>query len=360
MAVYKTEESVLLHICQLLCKPAKQPQQLFILHDPGKRHLSREMLQRQKASLHHLHQALVTSPSPLPNTSFALSIHDKPVRSAFVYARPAASSSPRHHFPMPHFSGWSWPLPFIRSLPSAASAISRLESITPFSAKDPRPVWRGTAWFNNGAGRYPRLRQDLLLVAGNASWTDVQRLRWEPGNHNASNALPIEHFCRHRYVVHTDGVGYSGRLQFHQLCASVVLTPPLEWMQHTSHLIRPVFSSSLLGAEPFVPSGLRDVWARDYPPDEANMVFVRPDWSDLEETVAWLEDRQEVAAGIARRQMTTYADRGYLSPAADACYWRALVEGWSKVARPVGEQWEQNGMPFEELVVLEDSDVTKP
>lgn len=36
------------------------------------------------------------------------------------------------------------------------------------------------------------------------------------------------------------------------------------------------------------------------------------------------------------------AGNGYLSEAAEACYWRALVEGWSQVARTEGdEKWDK-------------------
>jgi hypothetical protein len=34
--------------------------------------------------------------------------------------------------------------------------------------------------------------------------------------------------------------------------------------------------------------------------------------------------------------------RGYLSPAAESCYWRALISGWGKVARTVSdEKWNE-------------------
>ena len=72
------------------------------------------------------------------------------------------------------------------------------------------------------------------------------------------------------------------------------------------------------------------------------MVFVSPDWSDLEATIQWLEDHPAVAEGIARRQRELFNDRGYLSPAAETCYWRALIKGWNQVAQPEGEEWEEN------------------
>lgn len=311
------------------------------------------MLHRQSATINQIYRALKTSPEPLPNTSFALGAQDQPIDASLSFSRPVLSPSRKRIFPMPHFSFWSWPLPFINSLPVASRAIAALEAVTPFSAKNPRAVWRGTTWFNNGAGSHPRLRHELVAKAAGSRWADVQALEWETNSHEASNALNIEDFCSYRYIIHTEGIGYSGRLQFHQLCESVILSPPLEWMQHTTHLVRPVFSSTILGraGRSKYPSAYeREEWPVEYPVEEANMIFVSSDWSDLREVVQWLEDNQDVAAGIARRQRETYYDGGYLSSAAEVCYWRALLRGWSEVARPVGEKWEQPGMPFEEFV----------
>lgn len=79
---------------------------------------------------------------------------------------------------------------------------------------------------------------------------------------------------------------------------------------------------------------VRSAWPRTYDPGtEANVVFVAPDWSDLESTVAWLEARPRVAAAIARRQRELFHGGGYFSPAAEMCYWRALLRGWAEVAR---------------------------
>lgn len=169
-------------------------------------------------------------------------------------------------------------------------------------------------------------------------------------NGNKSNALDIADFCRYKYVVHTEGITYSGRFQFLQMCASVTLTPALEWMQHTSHLVRPVFSRDLLAKKKdWMPSErVRRAWPVRYAAEEANIVFVAPDWSDLEDTIAWLEGHPDVAEGIARRQREMFVGGGYFSPAAEVCYWRALVRGWASVVRTEGEGWEdQPGVPFE-------------
>ena len=83
-------------------------------------------------------------------------------------------------------------------------------------------------------------------------------------------------------------------------------------------------------------------WPHSYEPNEANIVFVEYDWSDLEQTVNWLRANPDTARGIARRQREMITGKGYLSPAAENCYWRALISGWSKVARTKNdENWDE-------------------
>ena len=263
----------------------------------------------------------------------------------------------------------------------AAGAIAEIEVALPFYKKIPKAVWRGTAWFNSVHN--PRLRQNLLREAKGKDWADVEALDWKGGgSRDAVNALPIEDFCGYKYVLHTEGVAYSGRFQFLQMCASVVITPPIQWLQHTTHLVKPLFSSSLdldfpadnpavqrhaSGADSAAQAAsaskpehkqggwkpserVRRSWPVQYPADEANIVFVAPDWSDLGATVAWLEAHPAVAEGIARRQRELFVGGGYFSPAAEMCYWRALVRGWAEVVRTEGMGWEDTkGVTFEEF-----------
>ncbi|KAI1817391.1 hypothetical protein GGS20DRAFT_35243 [Poronia punctata] len=367
--------------------------QLYILSAARKTDLSKDMLAHRSATLHQISNALLTWPRPpssssssstspfshIPNTIFAFNHHDDPLPSTMSYSKPAdpalltyQDGSPRRFFPVPHFSFYSWALPFIGSLPRAARAISSIETTLSFSEKIPKAVWRGTTWFNNP--RAGRLRQNLVRAFGNAKgkpWTDIEALDWTTtttttttgsndgkttmvgagmGERNASNALRIEDFCRYKYIIHTEGITYSGRFQFHNLCASVVVTPPVAWMQHLTHLLRPVFSHTLEGSRPRSPIDLgeketqkslapypqpwlQSAWPVAYDASEANIVFVAPDWSDLEQTIEWLEAHPQVAEGIARRQRMLFEDGGYFSPAAEMCYWRALIKGWSEVVR---------------------------
>ncbi len=337
-------------------------------------------MKARTAALHQLHRAVITSPSALPNnTVVSVNVMDDPASESWSYSRAAyAASMPGSGAPatraflMPHWSFWAWPaLPFVGSLARAAAAIDVLEAASPaFARKDPRAVWRGTKRYSSA--HHPGMREKLLAATRDgANWADVQELAWEKadpvsttgavaaadGTNGvvATNSLPIEHFCRYKYVVHTEGITYSGRLQLLQMCRSVVLTPPIAWLQHTTHLIRPVFSFDLNGRQAATwaaSDGERQAWPRRYAAGEANMVFVAPDWSDLRDTVRWLEEHPRVAEGIATRQRDLFVGGGYFSPAAEACYWRALVRGWSEVARTDGQAWaQQPGVRWEEFAM---------
>ncbi|KAI5860120.1 hypothetical protein GGS23DRAFT_614282 [Durotheca rogersii] len=385
---------------------------LYVVARARRVDLSRDMLQHRAATLHQVARALLTAPAadadgPLPDTVFAFNHADDPVSPSWSYARaadPAFDGPRRRVFPIPHFSFYAWPIPTVGSFARAAAAISRVEAelsssssssalpppadLDPdqdrpppwWAAKIPKAVWRGTTHFNHP--RAGRMRQDLVAAARGAPWADV-----EPLAADGANALPIEDFCRYRYVVHTEGVTYSGRFQLHQLCASVVLSPPIAWMQHLTHLARPVLSYDLLSSSPS-PSSPAATHADDprrpsprlpypapwvraaWPPasasssgpsaaaniSTANMIFVAPDWSDLAAVVAWLEAHPAAAAAVAARQRALFHDAGYLSPAAEACYWRALIRAWARVARYEGggdSGEEEEGVPWEELSLTE-------
>ncbi len=53
----------------------------------------------------------------------------------------------------------------------------------------------------------------------------------------------------------------------------------------------------------------------------------------------WLRAHPDIAMGIAKRQREMIHDAGYLSPAAEACYWRSLINGWSQVVKPIESTW---------------------
>ena len=144
-----------------------------------------------------------------------------------------------------------------------------------------------------------------------------------------------------RLLMWIQGITYSGRLPFHQACESVLITPPLTYLLHTTHLMRPVFSSSILRPKKPLPKNPR--WPHSYPVSEANVVFVDSEWNDLEATIQWLKANDKIARNIARRQRVGLVDNGYLSEAAEVCYWRGLIRAWASVAKPSDKEWSVGG-----------------
>jgi hypothetical protein len=61
---------------------------------------------------------------------------------------------------------------------------------------------------------------------------------------------------------------------------------------------------------------------------EQNFMEVERDFSDLETKIEYLLANPEDAKRIADNNVKTFRER-YFAPAAEACYWRALIHGWA-------------------------------
>jgi Glycosyl transferase family 90 len=99
------------------------------------------------------------------------------------------------------------------------------------------------------------------------------------------------------------GRSYSGSLKYRQLCRSVIVIHKLQWIQHYHYLL--------------IANGT-----------EQNYVEVNRDFSDLETKMEYLISHPEEARHIADNNVKTFRER-YFTPAATACYWRALIHGWA-------------------------------
>ncbi|KAI1611201.1 DUF821 domain protein [Exophiala viscosa] len=272
---------------------------------------------RQSAILHQIHRAIVTAPSPseLPNINFEFSVNDHPSGDVWSLARSDADKQVHNTWLMPDFGFWSLPEPHIGSLDEVHERIIKTEGSMTWEEKESKAVWRGTVKWNKG------LRGKLLDVAWDRPWSDVQRLNW------SSNALAMEDFCRYKYLIYTEGVTYSGRLRYFQMCRSIIITPELKWHQTTSPLIR--------SAGP-----------------NQNIVIVKDDWSDLAETIEYLEANPEHAERIANSTVRTFRD-WYLRPAVETCYWRKLFRAWAHVTPPVGQLYpEERGTRWESFILM--------
>ncbi|KAF2257799.1 hypothetical protein CC78DRAFT_527265 [Lojkania enalia] len=315
-----------------------------------------EILHQRTAILQQLHRALLTSPTTLPNTHFAFVINDSPKNNSWAFARPNKESS-YNTWLMPHYGLWTWPAPTLGPIDTILSRISTLESSTPFTQKYNKVIWRGTPWFNP-AGQ-PNLRKDLLHVTANKSWADVAKLERDRESRKG-NVLRIEAFCRYKYVVYTEGVTYSGRLMYHQACESVLLTPPLTWLTVSARWMKPIAAETLMGAHEQVEkngdSSMGWKKPRELLPTvsdwhDANAIYVKPDFSNLEAVVEFLDSHPEIAQRVARNQRESVVGGGYLSSAAEVCYWRALIRGWASVAT-IDRSWGiELGERFEDWIL---------
>jgi hypothetical protein len=91
-------------------------------------------------------------------------------------------------------------------------------------------------------------------------------------------------------------------------------------------------------------------------------VEVERDFSDLPKQMHELLNNLDKAGRIADNNVKTFRER-YLTQAAEACYWRALWEGWAEVSlnvtREVGRPAVDRGLRYESFVLLDSKDMMK-
>ena len=190
--------------------------------------------------------------------------------------------------------------------------------------KIPKLVWRG-------ATMGLRLRDQLLEVSAGKSWADVVALDWHNKESITNDLKSMPEHCQYKYLAHTEGNSYSGRLKYLQACRSVVIAHKMDWIQH----YYPLMHSS--------------------GPDQ-NYVEVDRDFDKLETTILDLEKHDREAERIASNSVKTFRER-YLTPAAEACYWRYLIHGWAEVSfqpdfyKDVNGTIAWRGLPIESFLL---------
>lgn len=167
-----------------------------------------------------------------------------------------------------------------------------------FATKIPKVIWRGGLWVNQD------LRGALANITEGKDWADVKIVDW--GGKDDPDGLPVDHFCKYAFTAHTEGISYSGRLKYLLACDSVPIVHKLNWNVYYSHLL--------------IPEG----------PDQ-NCISVERDWTDLEEKVKYYLDNPTEAERIITNSLNTFRRR-YLTRAAQSCYIRKLIRGYSKVS----------------------------
>ncbi|KAH7114504.1 DUF821 domain-containing protein [Dendryphion nanum] len=282
--------------------------------------------ERALAVLHSLDRAVTSSPEPIPNVEFGFSVSDIADKSHSHHTIWALSRLVKDEktWLMPDFGYWSWPLELVGGYEEIRAEIS--ENEPPWGNKVAKLLWRGSAKTNS-------VRADLLRVSKGKIWADVHDVQWknrtDVGEEESPVAIP-EH-CDYQFLIQTEGRSYSGRGKYLLNCRSVVFIHKQEWIEpHHALLV-------------------------SFGPDQ-NFVEVERNFSDLEVKVEELLKDPDRASKIAENSVATFRDR-YLTPAAQACYWRQLLRSWADVSfDPQG--WEilngrkkVRGVPFETFAI---------
>ncbi|KAI0376322.1 glycosyl transferase family 90-domain-containing protein [Hypomontagnella monticulosa] len=269
---------------------------------------------RGLAALANMYRAITAIPDPrsLPDVEFIIDIEDRaargekdPTRIRWAWAR--EESNP-WLWVMPDFDGWSYPDDGVGSYVQFREDVDELESEYPkgWDDKEDKVCWRGSLAVNR------KLRTALVETAKGHTWNDVEAIDW----HDRSNVMAMRDFCRFKYVVHTEGNSWSGRLRYLQNCESVPIIHKLDYVFHYRPLLK------------------------DSGPHQ-NYVKVKRDWSDLPAQMDGLLADPDRTRHIAQESARVFRDR-YLTPAAEACYWRRMIRNWHAVMDFRPRRYESN------------------
>ena len=226
---------------------------------------------------------------------------------------------------MPDFGYWSWPLDLIGNYEQIR--VEMAQNQPAWEKRIQKVLWRGALKTN-------KLRQTMYRATRGKSWADIEEVKWKnqtmvSAGSTASAISMVDH-CKYQYLLQTEGRSYSGRGKYLLNCGSVVIVHKSEWI------------------EPY-----QDVYVKSGA--EQNIVEVERDFSDLEGKMRQLLNHPQLAESIAKNNEKTFRDR-YMTPAAQACYWRKLFHAWAGVSfRPepfevINGETRLRGIPFETFV----------
>lgn len=89
---------------------------------------------------------------------------------------------------------------------------------------------------------------------------------------------------------------------------------------------------------------------------DQNYVEVDRDFGNLEAVLTKLRSKDAKTEKIADRMVKVFRER-YLTPAAEACYWRRLIRGWAEVSfkpeflKTVNGTTSWRGLPVESFML---------
>ncbi|KAF2173425.1 hypothetical protein M409DRAFT_15710 [Zasmidium cellare ATCC 36951] len=247
--------------------------------------------------LHLIQRALDASMAAgerLPTVEVVLNFQDDAdpgeSHSFWTFARHVTKETHQRLWLMPNFDFWYYEHTgtFIDAKRDA------MQRDAAFTSKIPQIVWRGNPDFN------PELRGSLISVSKGKDWADIASV------HEIESWFDVDEFCKYAMTVYTEGVTYSGRLKFLMNCQSLLFAHEPAYETHYSHLL-----------------------VKEGP--QQNYVFVKRDWSDLEDKVIWYLEHPDEAEKVIANSLETFRSR-YITRAATSCYIRRLIQGYGEVA----------------------------
>lgn len=245
-----------------------------------------------------IHRAIVSVPfGTVPNIEFTFSVDESVAASTSNVTWGFTRKADQNVFVVPDYAQWSWPSANLPSFSQARRRASEKEQILSWEKKKPEVVWRGNT-------KEADLRKDLIVQSADLSWSNIKHFDiWD--DETEADFVRLEDHCDYQYAVHTEGLTYSGRLKYLQLCNLVPVVHRLEFIEHHHHLM--------------IPDG----------PDQ-NFIQVERNFSDLVDKMEESLMDPDAARAIAQRSYDTFFKR-YLTPAAGACYLRRMFAGWASV-----------------------------
>lgn len=304
---------------------------------------------RTLATLHSLHRAISAYSGELPNIEFSFTVHDFALHdrngneTTWAYTR---LPDQEKLWLMPDFGLWGWPDVGLRSYAEFQSVLDYEED--EFVDKIPKLVWRGSL----AVGSHD-VRAGLVKHSKDQPWSDVLELDWSNRTNIEERLITMQDHCAFMFVAQTEGNTYSGRLKYLLNCHSVVFSHDLDWIEPYHHLM--------------VSSG----------PNQ-NYMHVERDYSDLPKKMKKLTQPKHYAESeaIADKAVAIFRER-YLTPAAEACYWRAMIRGWGSMQAFTPQFWNEveefdkitgqnklkrkpRGAPFEAYAIMEEVDWAIP
>ena len=295
--------------------------ELYIITDGGLTgHQSRGF-----ATVHAINRALLAFPARarLPNCEFRLYAGDNPGErddTLWVFTK-SIDSVTDNLWLMPDFGMYGWPEAKIGSYTQSRRDMRAVEEAVPWEQKTQKLIWRGFIF------PHYRSRIELVNIARDKPWADILE---EHISQPDGQMIPVADFCRWMFLADAKGESWSGGSKYKHNCHSVYVSHPLAW--------REIYTGVMEDSGP-----------------GQNWVSVRDDWSNLEETMQELIADPAKAKRIADNSVRTLRDR-YLTPAAEACYWRRLIEGYASVSFEPDfyekDNVTQRGTPFASVALM--------